>query len=144
MARARAARSKQARSSRVRSAPSRKSAADTRRRDPRAASPGKSAATKVRQAEPAARRSESKEPTRARRRERGPEDEKRRESGQPGGGQGRTDEVGRTGVWPMSAALSAPGEAMTVGQAEFGQGLRGAAGYEDSGESEMRLPQPDR
>jgi len=38
--------------------------------------------------------------------------EKKRASGLPGGGGGRKDEVGRSGVYPMS-----------------GQGERGAAGY---------------
>jgi protease I len=53
-----------------------------------------------------------------------------RDSGMPGGGQGRTDQVGGSGVFPASASSNAPGDART-------QGERGAAGYEDSGSSEL-------
>lgn len=61
--------------------------------------------------------------------------ESRRESGLPGGGQGRTDEVGRSGVYPMSGPLPDDPQARTHGMASWGQGERGAAGYEDHGES---------
>src|SRR5436190_1756989 len=60
----------------------------------------------------------------------------RHESGQPGGGQGRKDEVGRSGVYPMSGPHpSGPAEIRT--EAAWGQGERGAAGYEDHGSSEL-------
>src|SRR5919108_1924221 len=65
------------------------------------------------------------------------EAERKRESGMPGGGQGRKDKVGRSGVYPVSAADGASPDAMVHGQASWGQGERGAAGYEDSGGSEL-------
>jgi putative phosphoribosyl transferase len=58
------------------------------------------------------------------------------ESGQPGGGTGRREEVGGSGVYPASAG-NAPADAVIRGQAEWGQGDRGARGYEDSGPSEL-------
>ncbi len=62
------------------------------------------------------------------------------ESGQPGGGQGRVDEVGGSGVYPASGPMP-EGEAEIRTMAEWGQGERGAAGYEDSGSSEtMHMP----
>lgn len=64
------------------------------------------------------------------------EAERRRESGEPGGGQGRRDEVGRSGVYPMSGPLP-PGNAPIRTQPAWGQGERGAAGYEDHGGSEL-------
>jgi len=56
------------------------------------------------------------------------------ESGLPGGGAGRKDEVGKSGVYPMSGPHPA-GDAPLVGLAGWGQGQRGPAGYEDHGES---------
>jgi len=61
----------------------------------------------------------------------------KRESGVPGGGQGRKDEVGKSGVYPVSQAAGASPDAMVHGEASWGQGERGAAGYEDSGGSEL-------
>src|SRR5437762_9636929 len=59
-----------------------------------------------------------------------------RESGQPGGGQGRKDEVGRSGVYSMSGPHPrGPAEIRVVGA--WGQGERGAAGYEDHGSSQL-------
>ena len=58
------------------------------------------------------------------------------ESGLPGGGAGRKDEVGRSGVYPMSGPHP-PSDAEIRGQASWGQGERGAAGYEDHGSSEL-------
>lgn len=66
----------------------------------------------------------------------GGEQEERRESGLPGGGQGRRDEVGHSGVYPMSGPHP-EGDAEIKGQAAWGQGERGAAGYEDHGTSEL-------
>jgi CBS domain-containing protein len=60
----------------------------------------------------------------------------KRESGLPGGGAGRKDEIGRTGVYRVSGPHPA-GDAPIVGMASWGQGSRGAAGYEDHGESEL-------
>lgn len=60
----------------------------------------------------------------------------KRESGMPGGGAGRKDVVGRSGVYRVSGPLPA-GDAPIVGMASWGQGNRGAAGYEDHGESEL-------
>ena len=67
------------------------------------------------------------------------DDEERRESGMPGGGAGRRDEPGRSGVYPASSAEGATGDAPIRGESEWGQGERGAAGYEDSGSSELNF-----
>ena len=64
--------------------------------------------------------------------------EKDKESGMPGGGAGRKDDVKGSPVYPMSGPHR-PGDARIVGLASFGQGERGAAGYEDHGESELNL-----
>jgi CBS domain-containing protein len=61
----------------------------------------------------------------------------KRESGEPGGGQGRRDHVGVSGVYPVSQTEGASPDAMVHGEASWGQGERGAAGYEDSGGSEL-------
>jgi hypothetical protein len=63
--------------------------------------------------------------------------EGRRESGMPGGGQGRKDRIEKSGVYPVSASEGAGKDAMVHGEASWGQGERGAAGYEDSGGSEL-------
>jgi len=63
---------------------------------------------------------------------------KERESGRPGGGAGRKDKVGPSGVYPMSGPHP-PGDAPLVWPGAWGQGKRGAAGYEDHGESELNL-----
>ncbi|HTR79756.1 MAG TPA: hypothetical protein VMH39_16685 [Gemmatimonadaceae bacterium] len=60
-----------------------------------------------------------------------------RESGMPGGGAGRRDEVGPTGVYPMSAGIPPDHHLEIRTPASWGQGERGAAGYEDSGGSEL-------
>lgn len=60
----------------------------------------------------------------------------KRESGRPGGGQGRRDEVGRSGVYPVSGPHP-PGPAEIRTEPAWGQGERGAAGYEDHGGSEL-------
>src|SRR5271166_5402150 len=64
---------------------------------------------------------------------------KERESGYPGGGSGRKDKVGPSGVYPMSGPHP-PGDASPVWPGAWGQGKRGAAGYEDHGESELNIP----
>ncbi len=60
-----------------------------------------------------------------------------RESGNPGGGAGRRDEVGPTGVYPMSAGIPKGKHLEIRTPAAWGQGERGAAGYDDSGGSEL-------
>jgi CBS domain-containing protein len=65
--------------------------------------------------------------------------EKRRESGLPGGGAGRKDEVAGSGVYPMSGPHPS-GNAPIMTPGTWGQGQRGAAGYEDHGESELNIP----
>lgn len=66
-------------------------------------------------------------------------DEAKRESGLPGGGQGRRDEVGPTGVYPMSAGIPGGKHLEIRNPGSWGQGDRGAAGYEDSGGSELTM-----
>lgn len=65
------------------------------------------------------------------------ETRQRRECGVPGGGQGRQDQIEKSGVYPVSASEGADKDAMVHGEASWGQGERGAAGYEDSGGSEL-------
>ena len=60
-----------------------------------------------------------------------------RESGMPGGGRGRRDAVGRSGVYPESATERPSSDAPVRTQNAWGQGERGAEGYEDSGTSEL-------
>lgn len=64
------------------------------------------------------------------------EERQRQESGVPGGGKGRRDEVGRSGVYPASEIEEAPDDVEIRQPAEWGQGERGAAGYYDHGDSE--------
>jgi len=61
----------------------------------------------------------------------------RRESGQPGGGAGRRDEVGGSGVYPMSGGIPEGKHPDIRTPAAWGQGDRGAEGYNDSGGSEL-------
>lgn len=63
----------------------------------------------------------------------------RQNSGVPGGGRGRKDVVRGSGVYPVSGPLPR-GKAPIRTEAAWGQGSRGAAGYEDSGSSELNLP----
>jgi hypothetical protein len=62
------------------------------------------------------------------------------ESGLPAGGAGRRDEVGRSEVDLMSAPEGASGDARLQGEQSWGQGQRGAQGYEDSSSSELHPP----
>lgn len=59
------------------------------------------------------------------------------ESGTPGGGQGRRDAVGRSRVYPASASERPGPDAALRTENAWGQGERGAAGYEDAGTSEL-------
>jgi len=61
--------------------------------------------------------------------------EERRDSGMPGGGAGRRDEVGHTGVYPLSASQGVSEDAPVVAEGAVGQGDRGIEGYQDSGDS---------
>ncbi|HSQ28956.1 MAG TPA: hypothetical protein VLN49_03850 [Gemmatimonadaceae bacterium] len=63
----------------------------------------------------------------------------RRESGQPGGGAGRRDEVGPTGVYPMSGGIPEGHHLEVRTPASWGQGERGAEGYNDAGGSELYM-----
>jgi hypothetical protein len=63
--------------------------------------------------------------------------DERRESGEPGGGAGRRDEVGPTGVYPMSGGIPEGKHPEIRTPAAWGQGDRGAEGYNDSGGSEL-------
>lgn len=73
----------------------------------------------------------------------GQSQQNQRESGLPGGGRGRVEEVGGSGVYPASGPL--PKENAPVqGEASWGQGERGAAGYQDSGRSELNNPQENK
>jgi len=53
-------------------------------------------------------------------------------------GAGRIDRVGPSGVYPMSGPHP-PGDAPVVWPGSWGQGKRGAAGYEDHGDSELTM-----
>jgi hypothetical protein len=66
-----------------------------------------------------------------------PPDESQRESGMPGGGRGRRDDIGTSGVYPVSNMEGASDDALLVGEMEWGQGERGAEGYYDAGSSEI-------
>ena len=65
------------------------------------------------------------------------EEKKKRESGLPGGGKGRKDVIGRTGVFPVSSSEGASPDAQVHDEMSWGQGERGAEGYYDHGESEI-------
>ena len=65
------------------------------------------------------------------------DDAAERESGSPGGGKGRRDEVGPTGVYPMSGGIPPNKHLEIRTPAAWGQGERGAEGYNDSGGSEL-------
>ncbi len=63
-------------------------------------------------------------------------------SGTPQGksGVGRKEKPGKSGVYPASlGAENIPEDAEVKGQAEWGQGERGAEGYDDSGRSELNF-----
>ncbi len=62
--------------------------------------------------------------------------EQKKDSGAPGGGAGRVEDVSGSGVYPASGPLP-PGNAPYQAEGSFGQGERGPAGYEDSGDSEL-------
>jgi hypothetical protein len=63
--------------------------------------------------------------------------DQRQDSGLPGGGVGRREEPGHTGVYPMSSPEGANPDAPLEDENAWGQGERGAAGYDDSGDSGM-------
>ncbi len=61
--------------------------------------------------------------------------DEKRESGMPGGGTGRRDEIGHTGIYPYSASEGVSGDAPVLAEGALGQGERGVEGYQDSGGS---------
>jgi hypothetical protein len=65
--------------------------------------------------------------------------------GMPGDGAGRVENPGtqHAGVWPASGPLPDDPNARFQGMASFGQGDRGAAGYQDSGRSEIFTMPPE-
>jgi hypothetical protein len=64
--------------------------------------------------------------------------------GMPGDGKGRTDEVStKGGVYPVSGPPPDDPNARTQGMASFGQGDRGAAGFQDHGQSEIFTVPPE-
>ena len=67
----------------------------------------------------------------------GQQAEHNQDSGMPGGGVGRREEPGRTGVYPMSSPEGANPDASLENENAWGQGERGAAGYDDSADSGM-------
>lgn len=71
-------------------------------------------------------------------------EEQARESGKPGGGAGRIDTPGHTGVYPLSTSEGASGEALVRSEPAWGQGERGAEGYEDSGDSGVQTFTPQQ
>jgi hypothetical protein len=52
------------------------------------------------------------------------------------------DEVGHSGVYPASSMEQAPNDSQTQGEASWGQGERGAEGYNDHGASEIHPGRP--
>ena len=54
------------------------------------------------------------------------------------------DQVGHSGVYPASGAEDAPADAEAQGMASWGQGERGAEGYDDHGESELHIGHQDK
>ena len=54
------------------------------------------------------------------------------------------DRVGYSGVYPASELEEAPADAEAQGMASWGQGERGAAGYDDHGESELHIGRQDK
>ncbi len=69
--------------------------------------------------------------------------QRQNESGMPGGGRGRVDQVGGSGVYPASGPMP-KSNAQAQGEASWGQGERGSAGYEDSGRSEINNPKSNQ
>lgn len=67
----------------------------------------------------------------------GTQTRQRQESGLPGSGVGRREDPGHTGVYPMSSSEGASPDAPLQNENAWGQGERGAAGYNDSGDSGM-------
>jgi len=64
------------------------------------------------------------------------EKEKKPKARTPVTGVGKIDKVGKSGVYPMSGPHP-PGDAPMIWPGSWGQGKRGAAGYEDHGDSEL-------
>ncbi len=58
-------------------------------------------------------------------------------AGMPGDGAGRREDVRGSGVYPVSEDEGASPDAPIRDEASWGQGERGAEGYNDSGDSEI-------
>ncbi len=63
--------------------------------------------------------------------------------GMPGDGAGQREDTGRTNVYPVSSMEGASGGATIQGEQSWGQGERGAAGYDDHGTSETMTIAPE-
>lgn len=61
------------------------------------------------------------------------------DSGLPGGGVGRREEPGKTGIYPLSASQGAKPDSPIKAEGAFGQGDRGIEGYADSGDSGLLM-----
>ena len=72
--------------------------------------------------------------------DRGKREQRAKASGTPGSGSGvgRMQDVRGSGVYPESAG-SAPPDAAIRTPAEWGQGERGAEGYQDAGQSQQNF-----
>lgn len=72
-------------------------------------------------------------------------DQHTRDAGAPGGGAGRIEDTQSqdAGVWPASGPHPDNPDATYQGMSSFGQGERGAQGYEESGQSEVRTMPPE-
>jgi hypothetical protein len=68
-----------------------------------------------------------------------------RDAGMPGDGAGRVEDTQsqHSGVWPASGPLPDDPDARYQDMNSFGQGERGAAGYQDHGRSEVRTIPPE-
>jgi hypothetical protein len=66
-------------------------------------------------------------------------------AGNPGSRAGRTEDTQsqHSGVWPASGPHPDKPNVPYQGMASFGQGDRGADGYQDSGQSEIQSMPPD-
>ncbi len=72
------------------------------------------------------------------------DDEQQDERSMWSAGKGHRDETGHSGVYPMSAPEGASPDAELKGETAWGRGGRGAAGYDDHGNSEVVTIPPDR
>ena len=69
--------------------------------------------------------------------------EEERESGRPGGGQGRIDQVGDTGVYPLSSSEGASDDAEIRDIPSWAGDEEKTGGYEAHGDSEIGDIRPE-